>query len=157
MPPVSLYVVFILCSLNQAASEVFHITTNSESTDLCTEPCLTLSKFAANSSHYLHPNTTLIFLPGTHYLNASNLTLTGVDKFVMKSENLIAQIQCTNDSRIYFSESQLVHITNLEFIGCGSNQVVLVEEFVVHNAVFKGQAGSGTALELIKTTAREDC
>ncbi|MCG8624643.1 MAG: hypothetical protein MJE68_21940, partial [Proteobacteria bacterium] len=54
----------ILCSLNRtlAASEVYYIRATN-STDLCTvQPCLTLSQFAANSSHYLHSNTTLVFL-----------------------------------------------------------------------------------------------
>ena len=69
----------VLCSLSQAAaSEVYYITANS--TDHCTvEPCLTLSQFAANSNHYLHSdNTTLVFLPGTHYLNTVDLTPSNV-------------------------------------------------------------------------------
>ena len=63
-----LIVLIILFSLrlNQAASEVYYVTTNS--TDHCNVqlPCLTLSQFAVNSSHYLHSDTTLVFLPGTH-------------------------------------------------------------------------------------------
>ena len=143
----------IFCSLNQAASEVYYITITS--TDLCTvQPCRTLSQFAANSSHYLHSNTTLVFLPGTHYLSTVNLTLSNVDNFVMKSENSTAQIKCTSNSHIHFSQSQYIHITNLEFIGCGGNQVKHVEEFVVQDTTLKGQENSGTALELIETTAQ---
>ena len=147
---------FILCSLNQAAvSEVYYITANS--TDLCTvEPCpITLYQFAANSSHYLRSdNTTLVFLPGTHYLSNVNLTLSNVDNFVMKSENTTAHIKCTNDSSVHFSQSQYIHITNLEFIGCGGNQVRQIEEFVVEGTKFEGRENSGTALELIETTAQ---
>ena len=143
----------ILCSLNQAASEVYYITTNS--TDLCTmQPCLTLSQFAANSSHSLHSNTTLVFLPGIHHLSKVNLTFSNTDNFVMKSENSTAQIKCTRYSSLHFYQSQSIHITNLEFIGCGGNQVRHVEEFVVENTKFEGQEKSSTALELIETTAQ---
>ena len=43
---------------------------------------------------------------------------------VMKSENSTAQIKCTNDSSMHFTQSQYIHITNLEFIVCGGNQVM---------------------------------
>ena len=62
----------------------------------------------------------------------------------MKSENSTAQIKCTNDSNVHFSQSQYIHITNLEFIGCGGNQVECVEEFVDKDAKFKGNKYSGT-------------
>ena len=72
----------------------------------------------------------------------------------MKSENSIAQIKCTNDSTMQFYQSQSIHITNLEFVGCGGNQVIHVEEFVVEDTKFEGQDSSSTALELIETTAQ---
>ena len=77
-----------------------------------------------------------------------------MDSFVMKSEKSTAQVRCTNDSSIHFSQSQYVHITNLAFIGCGGNQVRQVEEFVVEDTKFEGRENSGTALELIETTAQ---
>ena len=151
-----LIVLIILCSLrlNQAASEVYYITTNS--TDHCTMqlPCLTLSQFAANSSHYLHSNTTLVFLPGTHHLSKVHLTVSNVEEFMMKSESFTAQITCINDSNMYFSQSHSIRITNLEFIGCGGNQVEDIEEFLVNSIKFEGQENSGTALELIETSSQ---
>ena len=72
----------------------------------------------------------------------------------MKAENSVAQIKCINYSHIHFSQSQCIHITNLEFIGCGGNQVKRVEEFVVHKTKFEGKVNSETALELIRTTAQ---
>ena len=72
----------------------------------------------------------------------------------MKSENSTAQIKCTSDSTMHFYQSQSIHITNLEFIGCGGNQVRHVEEFVVEDTKFEGQENSSTALELIETTAQ---
>ena len=150
-----LTVSLIICSLNQTAGEVYYITTNL--TDLCTiQPCLTLSQFATNTSHYLHSNTTLIFLPGIHYLSKDNLTLSNTDNFVMKSELLHsrAQIKCASHSHFCFSQTQCIYITNLELIGCGGNQAKYVKNFVMKYTKFKGEENSGTALELIKTTAQ---
>ena len=72
----------------------------------------------------------------------------------MKSENSTAQIKCTSDSSMHFSQSQSIHITDLEFIGCGGNQVIQVKEFLVTDTKFEGQEYSGTALKLIGTTAQ---
>ena len=149
-----LTLLLVLCSLNETASEVYYITPTS--TDLCTvrvRPCLTLLQFTTNSRRYLHSNTTLVFLPGTHYLSTVNQTLSNMDNFVMMSENSTAKIKCARYSNIHFSDSQCVHIANLEFVGCGGNQVKHVEEFVVQDTQFKGQESSETALTLIETTA----
>ena len=71
----------------------------------------------------------------------------------MKSQNsTAAQIKCTNDLSMHFIRSRYIHISNLEFIGCGGNQISHVEEFVVKDAKFEGQKNSGTALELTETT-----
>ena len=72
----------------------------------------------------------------------------------MKSENSKALIKYKSDPRMHFSRSQSIHITNLEFIGCGGNQVQDIEEFVIKDTMFKGEGGSRTALELIGTTAQ---
>ena len=72
----------------------------------------------------------------------------------MKSDNSTAQIKCTSDSSMHFYQSQSIHVTNLEFIGCGGSQVRHFEEFVGKDTKFKGQENSSTALELIKTTAQ---
>ena len=104
-----------------------------------------------NSSHLLYPNTTLVFLPGRHYLNNTVLTISNLDFFAMLSENSTAHIACENYSSIYFNHSHYTEIINLEFIGCGGNKVIRVVEFFVQDAKFKGQEYSGTALELIET------
>jgi predicted outer membrane repeat protein len=73
----------------------------------------------------------------------------------MKSETSTAQIKCTVDSSMHFSQSQSIHITNLEFIGCDGNKVIRVfQEFLVTDTKFEGRENSGTALELIETTAQ---
>ena len=141
-----------LFTQTQASTDIYYITTNSP--DPCTvQPCLTLSQFAANSTDYILSNTTLVFLPGTHHLSKVNLTLSSMDNFVLTSENL-AQIKCTSDSSIHFSQAHCIRITNLEFIGCGGNVVEGVIKFLVNNTKFEGQENSGTALELTGTIAQ---
>ena len=144
----------VLWSLNPAANEVYYITTTPIDRS-CPGPCLTLFQFARNISRLLYPNTTLIFLPGTHSLNNTVLTISNVDNFAMRPGNSTAHIVCqTYSSNIYFNHSHNIEITNLEFIGCGGNQVKHVVEFVVQDTKFIGQENSGTALELIDTTAQ---
>ena len=72
----------------------------------------------------------------------------------MKSESSTAQVKCTSHSSMHFDQIQNIHISNLQFIGCGSNQVTHVEKFVVQDTTFKGQDNSRTALELIGTNAQ---
>ena len=72
----------------------------------------------------------------------------------MKSESSTARIKCTNDSHIYFSHTQYVRITNLEFIGCGGNQGKAVEMLLISDTKFEGKDNSETALQLIATTAQ---
>ena len=137
----SMTLLVILCSsLNQAASnlEVYYIKTNLHRCGTM-HPCLTLSQFAANSSHSLHSNTTviLIFFPGAHHLS-NNLMVSNVKNFTMKSENLsiTAQIKCKK-GYIYFSQLQSIHITSLEFIGC-PGILKHVAKFVVKDSKFEG-------------------
>ena len=149
---VSLFTIILLFhSLNQVASEEYYI--RAYSTDVCAPSCLTLSQFVAESSYLLKSNITLIFNPGRHHLDIG-LTVLNLRNISMTSRQTTAEIRCTRYSKITFSHSQDIHITNLEFVGCGGNQVVNVDKFVVRNTTFRGQENSGTALELIKTTAQ---
>ena len=59
-----------------------------------------------------------------------------------------------NDSHIHFVKSQCIHLINLKLIGCGGNQVKNVEKLMIKDTTFEGQENSGTALELIGTTAQ---
>ena len=142
--------VLLQCCMHQAASDVHCITANS--TKLGSTPCVTLSQFATDIIHYVRPNSTLVLLPGRHYLTI-NLTVSNLDNFSMTSENTTAQIICKDYLHIFFNSSKRIHITNLEFIGCGGNLVENVQEFVVRDTKFKGEENSETALELVETTA----
>ena len=151
-----LQLVFFICSLNDAAGKVYNITTNSNPADLCSAtPCLTLSTLATRWNYYVldYSNTTLVFLPGTHYLTA-NMSVSNFNNFSMTSENTTAKIVCGDNSHIHFNCSKYIGISNLEFIGCGGNQVKQVKEFVVQYVVFKGQNTSSMTLAIIETTAQ---
>ena len=121
-------ILFLFYSLNQVASEEYCITANS--TELYTSSCLTLTEFVTNISDFWNSNinVTVVFGPGTHYLKES-LTVSNLNAFSMTSENITvtAQIECTEYSWIIFNDSQNVLISNLEFVGCGDNQVMNVE------------------------------
>ena len=145
-----LSLVFLIYSLNLAASEVYHIKTNSTSADLCTAPCLTFSEFAISLSNYLYSNTTLVFLPGTHYLIV-NVSISNTGSFSMTSESITPQTVCKSYQHIHFKHSWYIGISNLEFIGCGGNQVKSMDKFVVKDTVtvFNVLNTSSTALEII--------
>ena len=149
---IRLLILLLFYSLNQVASDEYYIIVNS--TDHCTTQCQTLSQFVTNSTHdLLDSDVTLVFSPGVHYLN-SNLTVSNSDNFVMTSQNLTAEIRCARFSQVVFNHSLNVEITNLEFVGCGDIQALRVDEFVAHNATFRGQEYGRTTLQLIETTAQ---
>ena len=151
-------ITLLFYSLHQVASDhdTYYIKANS--TDVCTQSCLTLSQFVSNSneSGLLDSNITLVFSPGMHYLDTI-LIVSNISDFSMISENFTAQIRCnrSSDSRIRFIHSQNVHMTNLEFIGCGVYSGY-VDKFVVSDTTFRGQENSGTAftLNLVETTGQ---
>ena len=106
----SLVYIFLLCSCspNQVTSEVYYIKSNSNSSELCISPCLSLSQlfFPANLNH---SNTTLIFLPGTHYLIFS-MSVSRAKVFSMTSKSTTVQVVCRS-SNIRFDYSQYISIS----------------------------------------------
>ena len=100
-------------------------------------------------NHYLHSDITMVFLPGTHYLNVS-FSLSYLHSLTMKSKSTAAQIVCMGRSHMTFRRFQNVQIANLEFTGCAGNHIEDTERFELVNTIFKQ---GGTALELIDTMA----
>ena len=149
---ISLFTLYlILCGLNQVVCEVYYIKSNAS--DLCTLPsCLTLSQFTANLSQHSTSNTTLIFLPGKHILT-NNISVLSGHRFSMTSNSCTAQFECVN-SFFSFELIIAVHITNLDFVGCGSNTLENVGELLIEDKSFEGQKDSQTALELININAK---
>ena len=136
----------IVFSLYQATTgEVYSI--KATSADLCDVPCLTLSQFIANTK-INHSDITMIFLPGTHYLDV-DFSPTYLRNLTMTSNSTdVARIVCIGRSHMTFRRFQNVDIANLEFIGCARNHIQDIERFELLNTIFKH---GGTALELIDT------
>ena len=155
MSPIRVFsLLLLLWSAHQAAGEVtvFHIMPSTS--DLCTQS-LCLTDFAANSSQDLTSNTSLILAPGNHYLSV-NLTVSNLLTFKMTSSSSGTRIMCENNSFLSFDHCQSVHITNVDFLGCGGNTFEVVDDFVLQNTRFKGRDGyrSGRALVLVETAAQ---
>ena len=120
--------------------------------------CITLTQFATNSSLYLDTiNTTLLLEPGNHTLDIS-LKIRNISWFVVvsrSSEINMPVVACSNLARTYFINVSQVVIHGIRFIGCGGNQYVSVNRFMIKNSTFLDPPGknSGPALQLILTTA----
>ena len=128
------------------------------------DPCLTLSQFAANSSHYVGnaTNISLVFLPGNHTLEGE-LTLSQVDNISLTTESRNSErvsISCVDISaRFVINETFFAAIKGLNFIGCGGNKVSEVKKFIAEDNTFNGSSGynegRGTALALNAVTSAE--
>ena len=138
-----------LLSLPYQATSESHRIAPDEATDSCS-PCVTLSQLAANAAFL--SNTTLIFLPGSHSLSAT-LNITDIDRVSIITSNSTVEITCELSTGFSIENVQYTLINNLEFIGCGSNYIKNVTEFILQDVVFEGKGESGAALELIETTA----
>ena len=120
-----------------------------------TEPCLTLSQFAQNSSRWLSLNTTLIFLAGNHTLDTV-LFISNISNFSMLTTSTSEGTQyvfivCKDHAHLIFDLADDLWINGLKFIGCGSNRFTSVKNFMIDNSTFQGQNGSGTALDIADT------
>lgn len=114
-----------------ANSRVYHIVVTPN--DLCpSEHCATLSQFATNVDSYLGPNTTLLLQPGHHLLNAP-LNISSVEYFstTSVSNSLHVSITCKQLGSFKFQNTTEIVVNNLEFLGCGGNNVSNVSQFVV--------------------------
>ena len=134
-------------------SKAYYITP-STSTVCPAEPCLTLSQFANNVS-YLKPNTiVLMFLRGNHSLD-SNISVKSIKKISMlqysSSSHLSVRIICQQNVSFKFTNISYLLIKRLNFFGCGNNQVLRVDQFLIEESTFIGQKLRGSVLELIET------
>ena len=117
---------------------------------------LTLSQFAADTSGYLHSNTTLLLSPGNHSLNM-RLSITNTNNFLRNSNfsnDLNTVIVCTDShARFSFTIEDCSRL-GLKFLGaCGGNKVESVTDFRLEDTCFECQADHrGTAIELVNST-----
>ena len=114
--------------------------------------CLTLSQFAANSSHN-ETDISLLFLGGNHTLDQELLLAHAYGhNFSMskyENDNETALVECISQlGRFNISEATSVSIKGLHFIGCGSNRVSQVTWLTIADSVFQDVEDNNTVLEL---------
>ena len=105
--------------------------TNASSIFLCED----FNYYASNATFYFSNDTTLEFLPGEHYLNVTNVSISYVNNLKWTGESLAciptksyppsssknAKITCMGEVGILFLESQNLTISHLSFIHCGQS------------------------------------
>ena len=141
-----------LLSSSPDGERTLNITPSSGSQYL-TEPCLTLSQFAQNSSSWLSSNTTLIFLEGNHILN-TELFISNISNFSMLTNSISEGthvVICQGQVNFVFDHISELRINGLKFMGCGSNKFSSVSNSTIENSTFQGQNDSGTTLNIVDT------
>ena len=91
------------------------------------ETCFTLTEFALNNNS-LDGNITFTFHPGNHTLlqrvvfdSATSVTMTN---YICNSQQCDTKIQCEGTSGFeFYNIAGSIHITDLEFYGCGGGQI----------------------------------
>jgi predicted outer membrane repeat protein len=134
---------FLFASVTTSNAKYYHIVPSAN--DSCPqEPCLTLSQFTGNSSSYNNysGNITLLFQPGNHSL-AVELSVAAANNISMIAANVqdgdAAFVNCFNQlARFRIRNSTFVWIKGLHFVGCGGNEIIQVECFILENATFRG-------------------
>ena len=124
--------------------------------------CVTLAQIAAASTTIpTELNLTIIFFPGNHTLNASNLTIVEVPHVSMKSlardGSFRYVINCHKSSRFQFKSSTHIYISGLTFNGCFETEVHQVSEFIMEDCWLLGTEnlsgrGRGRGLVVTKST-----
>ena len=131
---------FLLVYVEFTYSKVHYITPSLDSP--CPQnasSCLTLSKFAANSSHN-EADISLLFLPGNHFLDKELLLAHGhsfsMSKYVEGNKTVF--VECTSHlGKFDISKTKSVSIKGLHFIGCGSNRVSQVTWLTITDSTFQ--------------------
>ena len=148
----------LLLTMIMASTAMCTVYYVSPSTDRKCEskPCITLTQFATNSSHYLDTtNTTLVLEPGNHILNVS-LMIHSVSLFALlsHSSSIVPVVTCYNFAKADFIKVDQVAIYGIRFVGCGRNSFISVNNFILKNSTFMDHPYyySGRALQLIGTT-----
>lgn len=143
--------------------QVYHITPSPR--DPCLEePCLTLSQFAANPSHYISSgSTTLIFQPGNHSLsntlNISNVQNFSLDSLTTIKYNIAPFVATTivceeSKTNVVFQTSKNIEVKHLEFIGCSDIRVWNVNKLILEDTNFLlGSSDNGSMINLYRSRA----
>ena len=145
------FLLLLLVYPDCAYSKVYYITPSLDNP--CpqnTSSCLTLSWFAANSSHN-ETDISLFILKGNHTLDQelflANRHNISMSKYAEDNETVF--VECTSQlGRFYISQTISVSIMDLHFNGCGSNRVSQVTWLTIADSIFQDVENNRTVLEL---------
>lgn len=118
---------------------------------------LTLSEYAQQADRLSAANTTMVFLPGDHFLDA-HIVVAHLATFTMlKSPSTrlekATRIICSQPVGIFYQNTSLVKLDGLQFVSCGRNVSIpallvdSVEHFEIHNCVFRSTFGSAVVVK----------
>ena len=106
------------------AENVYCVTPTATSCSSCphnSTHCATLSEYAQEAKLYFTSNTTMVFLPGDHFLD-TNITVANVTRLSMHGEQSssdnIATIVCNGSVGVSFSSMVELKIHSLDFVFC---------------------------------------
>ena len=120
---------------NERIETVYVWANDSQSCPSSRALCLTLADYLYNSRHYFTSDQTIIkFLKGEHSINGSRLpgataVLSKLSIIGLLGENVgnndqpVVRISCTVPVRFIFKKTKSLYIRNIEFVGCGSEQI----------------------------------
>ena len=137
--------------------ETMYIVPETFNTSACSgERCITLSQLA-RSINVVTPkqSLTLIFFHGYHMLDLDVHIFNISELYLISSNTCLssqASITCQHNSRFRFENTGHVVIENLTFLGCVNN-ILSCGQLTAEDVTFFGHSGSGTTLEVIKTSA----
>ena len=154
------YILVVLQLSFTYALETAYYVVSESSLPICKkEPCITLSELARSSNTSSNAKQqSFIFMPGYHTLD-SDISIFSTSEVSMISlisndyPSSQASITCQHNSGFSFESIGHVVVGNLTFIGCGNNKISSCDQLLVEGSTFIGRNGSGTALEVIKTSA----
>ena len=142
---------FLLAYADFTYSKVHYITPSLDSP--CPQyasSCLTLSQFAANSSHN-ETDLSLLFLSGYHTLDQELLLAHGHNFSMSKygKDNETVCVECNSQlGRFDISDTTYVSIKSLTFIGCGGNRVSQVTKLIIVDSTFQDVLEKSTVLRI---------
>ena len=144
---------FLLAHADSTYSKVHYITHSLDSSCLQNaSSCLTLSQFAANSSHN-ETDVSLLFLPGNHTLDQELLLAHGHNFSMSKyaKDNETVYVECISHfGKFDISETTSVSIYCLYFIGCSNTRISKVTWLTITDSTFQGVNYESTVLEINK-------
>ena len=149
----TLLLLLLSSEINFATSRVYYITPElSDRDDFCKEneknECMTFSEFSEIPARNLDSNSSLVLLPGKHFLE-NEIKLTNIAILDMSSSEFgssRATIYCQKSSRFSFDNISHLLISDLDFIGCHFSLTDSTGRLEIVNSTFTGSNDSSTVL-----------